>query len=95
MIVCVCVFKSGVPKRKAILLQLLTAVGALTGCIVSLLLDGVTDTASQLTLPFTAGSGLTFYSSLCYTVSDMEMADPDLKMFKTKDLKKVPNSYLK
>jgi hypothetical protein len=44
-----------VPKQKAIFLQLLTAVGALTGCIVSLVLDGVTDTASQITLPFTAG----------------------------------------
>jgi hypothetical protein len=44
-----------VPKRKAILLQALTAVGALTGCILSLMLDGVTDTAAQLTLPFTAG----------------------------------------
>ncbi len=43
------------PKRKAILLQALTAVGALTGCILSLMLDGVTDTAAQLTLPFTAG----------------------------------------
>lgn len=47
--------QSGVPKSKAIFLQLLTAVGALTGCVVSLMLDGVTDTASQLTLPFTAG----------------------------------------
>jgi hypothetical protein len=37
------------------MLQALTAVGALTGCILSLMLDGVTDTAAQLTLPFTAG----------------------------------------
>ncbi len=27
----------------------------LTGCILSLMLDTVTDTAAQLTLPFTAG----------------------------------------
>jgi hypothetical protein len=27
----------------------------LTGCVLSLMLDGVTDTAAQLTLPFTAG----------------------------------------
>ncbi len=27
----------------------------LTGCLLSLMLDGVTDTAAQLTLPFTAG----------------------------------------
>jgi hypothetical protein len=27
----------------------------ITGCLLSLMLDGVTDTAAQLTLPFTAG----------------------------------------
>jgi hypothetical protein len=27
----------------------------LTGCLLSLMLDGVTDTAAQLNLPFTAG----------------------------------------
>jgi len=47
--------QSGVPKHKAIFLQLLTAVGALAGCIVSLVLGGVTDAASSITLPFTAG----------------------------------------
>jgi len=47
--------QSGVPRNQAILLQLLTAVGALTGCVVSLLLGGAVEAASQLTLPFTAG----------------------------------------
>ena len=35
--------------------QLLTAVGALTGCLVSLFLGGAVDVASKLILPFTAG----------------------------------------
>jgi len=47
--------QSGVPRHQAIMLQLLTALGALTGCVVSLLLGGATEAASQLTLPFTAG----------------------------------------
>eukprot|EP00088_Acartia_fossae_P005670 TRINITY_DN1255_c0_g1_i4.p1 TRINITY_DN1255_c0_g1~~TRINITY_DN1255_c0_g1_i4.p1 ORF type:complete len:486 (+),score=147.50 TRINITY_DN1255_c0_g1_i4:32-1489(+) len=47
--------QSGVPKQKAIFLQLLTAVGAMAGCIVSLVLGGVTEAASSITLPFTAG----------------------------------------
>merc|ERR1711872_1079820 len=44
--------QSGVPKHKAIFLQLLTAVGALAGCLVSLILGGVTEAASSITLPF-------------------------------------------
>jgi zinc transporter 7 len=47
--------QSGVPKQKAIFLQLLTAIGALAGTCVSLILGGVTDAASSITLPFTAG----------------------------------------
>jgi len=47
--------QSGVSPKKAILLQLLTAVGALTGCLVSLVLGGAVDAASKLILPFTAG----------------------------------------
>jgi len=47
--------QSGVSPKKAIMLQLLTAVGALTGCIFSLLLGGAVDAASKLILPFTAG----------------------------------------
>jgi len=47
--------QSGVPKNKAIFLQLLTAMGALTGCVLSLTLGGITDAASSITLPFTAG----------------------------------------
>jgi len=47
--------QSGVPPRKAILLQLLTAVGALSGCLLSLFVGGAVEWASKLTLPFTAG----------------------------------------
>jgi len=47
--------QSGVPRGKAIALQLLTAVGAITGCAVSLILGGATDAASKVALPFTAG----------------------------------------
>jgi len=47
--------QSGVPRGKAIALQALTAVGAVTGCALSLLLGGATEAASSLTLPFTAG----------------------------------------
>ena len=47
--------QSGVPRNKAIALQALTAIGALTGCVVSLLLGGATEAAASLTLPFTAG----------------------------------------
>merc|ERR1712107_564204 len=39
--------QSGVPRGKAIALQLLTAVGAITGCAVSLILGGATDAASR------------------------------------------------
>jgi len=47
--------QSGVPRNKAIALQALTAVGALTGCILALILGGATEAAASLTLPFTAG----------------------------------------
>lgn len=47
--------QSGVPRGKAIALQLLTAVGAVTGCALSLLLGGATEAATTVTLPFTAG----------------------------------------
>merc|ERR1712024_414559 len=47
--------QSGVPRGKAIMLQALTAVGAVTGCALSLLLGGATEAAASLTLPFTAG----------------------------------------
>merc|ERR1719361_2831956 len=46
--------QSGVPRGKAIAFQLLTAVGAITGCAVSLILGGATDAASKVALPFTA-----------------------------------------
>jgi len=47
--------QSGVSPSRAIMLQLLTAVGALTGCLVSLILGGAVEAASKLVLPFTAG----------------------------------------
>merc|ERR1719153_1450929 len=47
--------QSGVSPKKAIALQALTAVGALTGCVVSLVLGGAVDAASKLILPFTVG----------------------------------------
>ncbi|XP_040567060.1 zinc transporter zipt-7.2 [Lepeophtheirus salmonis] len=47
--------QSGVPRMKAILLQLLTAVGALLGCVISLLTGGSDNAANKFILPFTAG----------------------------------------
>merc|ERR1712013_422396 len=47
--------QSGVSPQRAIMLQLLTAVGAVTGCVVSLVLGGSVELASKLILPFTAG----------------------------------------
>merc|ERR1712020_535615 len=45
--------QSGVSPQRAIMLQLLTAVGAVTGCVVSLVLGGSVELASKLILPFT------------------------------------------
>merc|ERR1719445_3015038 len=47
--------QSGVSPQRAIMLQLLTAVGAVTGCVVSLVLGGSVELASKFILPFTAG----------------------------------------
>ncbi|XP_050463175.1 protein catecholamines up [Cataglyphis hispanica] len=47
--------QSGVSKRKAMMLQLITAVGALLGTFVSLLTEGMGDLATKWILPFTAG----------------------------------------
>lgn len=47
--------QSGYSKRKAIMLQLITAVGALLGTCVSLLAEGMGDLATMWILPFTAG----------------------------------------
>uniref|UniRef100_A0A8C6TU58 Zinc transporter SLC39A7 n=1 Tax=Neogobius melanostomus TaxID=47308 RepID=A0A8C6TU58_9GOBI len=47
--------QSGCTKRKAMCLQLLTAVGALAGTACSLLAEGVGATATAWILPFTAG----------------------------------------
>lgn len=47
--------QSGYSKRKAMMLQLITAVGALLGTFVSLLAEGMGDFATKWILPFTAG----------------------------------------
>ncbi|XP_076752499.1 zinc transporter catecholamines up [Xylocopa sonorina] len=47
--------QSGYSKRKAMMLQLTTAVGALLGTYVSLLAEGMGDLATMWILPFTAG----------------------------------------
>lgn len=47
--------QSGCSKRNAIGLQLFTAFGAITGTLISLFADGMTDTATPWILPFTAG----------------------------------------
>ncbi|XP_058865198.1 zinc transporter Slc39a7 [Acipenser ruthenus] len=47
--------QSGCSKRKAMSLQLLTAVGAVTGTVCSLLAEGVGEAATAWILPFTAG----------------------------------------
>ncbi|XP_011506241.1 PREDICTED: protein catecholamines up-like [Ceratosolen solmsi marchali] len=47
--------QSGCSKPKAIMLQLVTAVGALLGTFISLLVGGIDDLAARWILPFTAG----------------------------------------
>lgn len=47
--------KSGCSRKKAMLLQLTTAVGALTGTVISLVAKGIDSAATQWILPFTAG----------------------------------------
>ncbi|KAG7199241.1 hypothetical protein KM043_018110 [Ampulex compressa] len=47
--------QSGYSKRKAMMLQLTTAIGALLGTYVSLLAEGMGDIATMWILPFTAG----------------------------------------
>lgn len=47
--------QSGCTKRKAMMLQLVTAVGAFAGCICGLLAEGLGTAASSWILPFTAG----------------------------------------
>ncbi|KAG8238487.1 hypothetical protein J437_LFUL004950 [Ladona fulva] len=47
--------QSGCTKKKAIALQLTTAIGALSGTFISLLAEGIGDAATSWILPFTAG----------------------------------------
>ena len=52
---------------QAIMLQLLTAVGAVTGCVVSLVLGGSVELASKLILPFTAGANSCILNNIIFT----------------------------
>lgn len=47
--------QSGYPRRKAMLLQLTTAFGALAGTVCGLMADGLSVSATVWILPFTAG----------------------------------------
>ncbi|XP_068248410.1 protein catecholamines up-like [Palaemon carinicauda] len=47
--------QSGCSRRKAMMLQLVTALGALTGTLISLLAEGADDSSIAWILPFTAG----------------------------------------
>lgn len=47
--------QSGYSKRKAMCMQLVTAVGCLSGTLCSLIADGVSSSANLWVLPFTAG----------------------------------------
>jgi len=47
--------QSGCSRQKAMKLQLVTALGALTGCLISLLAEGADESAISWILPFTAG----------------------------------------
>ncbi|XP_065218225.1 zinc transporter Slc39a7-like [Planococcus citri] len=47
--------QSGCSKKKAMFLQLITAVGAITGTVVSLLSGGIDESTTSWVLPFTAG----------------------------------------
>ena len=47
--------QSGYPKRKAMLLQLSTATGAMIGTLCGLLADSISTVATMWILPFTAG----------------------------------------
>ncbi|XP_030853279.1 protein catecholamines up [Strongylocentrotus purpuratus] len=68
--------QSGCNKRKAMYLQLLTAVGALAGCICALLAEGAGDTTSIWVLPITAGG---FIYIACVTVIPELLGDTTLK----------------
>jgi len=47
--------QSGCSKKKAMMLQFSTAIGAMLGTLCSLALEGISDTATAWILPFTAG----------------------------------------
>ncbi|KAJ9591038.1 hypothetical protein L9F63_027752, partial [Diploptera punctata] len=57
--------QSGCNRKKAMFLQLTTALGALTGTVVSLLVKG--DVATTWILPFTAGGFYLHCNSVCDT----------------------------
>lgn len=47
--------QSGHPKRRAMMLQLVTAVGAIIGTVCGLLVEGMASSSTIWILPFTAG----------------------------------------
>lgn len=67
--------QSGCTKRKAMLLQLLTAVGALAGTCCSLLAEGVGEAATAWILPFTAG-GFIYIATVSVLPQLLHDSDP-------------------
>ena len=68
--------KSGYPKRKAMMLQLVTAVGAICGTVCGLLAEGVGSSATTWILPFTAGGFI--YIATVSVIPDL-LEDTSLK----------------
>lgn len=67
--------QSGYPKRKAMLLQLVTAVGALGGTACGLLAEGVGTAAIAWILPFTAG-GFIYIATVSVIPEILEDSSP-------------------
>ncbi|XP_053214696.1 protein catecholamines up-like isoform X2 [Panonychus citri] len=68
--------QSGCSRKKAMFLQLITAVGAVTGTLISLVADGMSETASPWILPFTAGG---FIYIACVSVIPELLEETNLK----------------
>lgn len=68
--------QSGCSRKKAMFLQLLTALGAVTGTLISLVADGTSETASPWILPFTAGG---FIYIACVSVIPELLEETNLK----------------
>ena len=68
--------KSGYPKRKAMMLQLVTAVGAICGTVCGLMAEGMGGSATAWILPFTAGGFI--YIATVSVIPDL-LEDTSLK----------------